>query len=1345
MAYSPRWNIFDRIFDSDTRVRVIDDALNSRALIEVDGATIATFNGDGLTLASGASINEFSTDGTLAGNSDDAVPTEQAVKTYVDNQFVSLSSDRITQDDSKVQVVDDGTNTAYVEVVIDSATVGTWTSDGLTLASGTSINEFSTDGTLSGDSDDAIPTEAAVKTYVDTEIASISTDAISEGDSYVEVVDPGEGYVTTVIDGSEVIHTDAGSTVFSHDVSISGDLFVDGTTFVVHNQEVTTSDNIIVVNQGETGPGVTAGIAGIEIDRGSETNYRFVFAEDTDTFRIGEIGDTQAVATREDSPTNLRVPWWNDTAKRFDTAGEAYITIDNVLDEVTVASGNSYLRVGDDGTHTGYVEIVTDGVQVAYFDPEASTQRIGKSAGAGRIEVADAQVSVSIAAITAMTLTGTGVSLRYGTSVNEFSTDGTLAGNSDDAVPTEQAVKTYVDNATGGLSLDKIYEGDSYVEVIDDGTNAGYVTVVTDGVEVTRFDSEASSVRVGKSGSYGQLAVTDTSTFLAIGDPTSLITPPQAYAGVTTGGGVNSFIAGMPMASIGFQVTDSYYGGDPAIYAEIGSENEVLNLQETEQILGVSGSATVTLEESGSPSITSATGDLEVYLYGGSPNRFEVSIDTDEYITITTSDNYFGYDGNGNYLYISTGDGENPPETSIYCYDEHVFEASFSGYTYVRSDNSNYFLVYYGGGEDPPIATITINDTDVFYSEANNETYITSPDEYSEVNLRESGAGDDIRMRIGGTTEATFDSDGLSLKNGTSVNEFSTDITLGDDSDNAIPTEHAVKTYVDNSLGGVAVDKIYEADSKVEVVDLGVGYITSVVDGVEIGRWDSYQQRTGNEDQSYILVDQTANTIIVSEGQADVATFTEDGLTLENGTNVNEFSTDGTLSGNSDDAVPTEKAVKTYVDNNVSLTDKIYEGDSYVEVVDDGTASGYVTIVTDGVEVAHFDPDAATQRIGKESAAGRVEVSDSAVYSYVGAQLRLQLDGTASKLIADGNNYVEIFPSGGEGSQAYWVVDGNQVVALTGTTQRLGQASGAGRIDISTTEVTANIGTDEVLDLTSTNQRFGVDGDTFLNLNQSGDYAYLRVANNNILNANVNYTSLSSVDNGNRFQLYSDGEGSYILGFANTSEVFRLEETLQRLGQASGNGRITVTDTDISAYVNTRPILDADEDRINLGDSSEAYVTVDQTANTITVTESSVVAATFTEFGVTLTSGATVNEFSTDGTLAGNSDSAVPTEKAVKTYVDSSINVIRDVRFVSSDTTAADGEILLVDTTAGDVNIELFEGSDAQITIKKITSDSNSVIVSTTPGTIDGNASKSIDAYNAAYTFVSDGTDFYII
>ncbi len=50
-------------------------------------------------------------------------------------------------------------------------------------------------------------------------------------------------------------------------------------------------------------------------------------------------------------------------------------------------------------------------------------------------------------------------SLRLGTSLNEFSIDGNLAGNSDQAVPTEKAVKTYVDNNTGATKIDDLTDG----------------------------------------------------------------------------------------------------------------------------------------------------------------------------------------------------------------------------------------------------------------------------------------------------------------------------------------------------------------------------------------------------------------------------------------------------------------------------------------------------------------------------------------------------------------------------------------------------------------------------------------------------------------------------------------------------------------------------------------------------------------------------------------------------------------------------------------------------------------------------------------------------------------------
>ncbi len=58
--------------------------------IVTGGTRRAYFNANGLYLDAGSSktsVNEFSTDATLGGNSDSTVPTEKAIKTYVDSFF----------------------------------------------------------------------------------------------------------------------------------------------------------------------------------------------------------------------------------------------------------------------------------------------------------------------------------------------------------------------------------------------------------------------------------------------------------------------------------------------------------------------------------------------------------------------------------------------------------------------------------------------------------------------------------------------------------------------------------------------------------------------------------------------------------------------------------------------------------------------------------------------------------------------------------------------------------------------------------------------------------------------------------------------------------------------------------------------------------------------------------------------------------------------------------------------------------------------------------------------------------------------------------------------------------
>eukprot|EP00798_Chlamydomonas_sp_ICE-L_P026620 gene26620-biopygen3030 len=67
--------------------------------------------------------------------------------------------------------------------------------------------------------------------------------------------------------------------------------------FTVNTQTVTVEDNIILLNSGEIGPGVTKGEAGITIDRGDAMDYQLLFRESDDKFVMGPQGSLVPIAT----------------------------------------------------------------------------------------------------------------------------------------------------------------------------------------------------------------------------------------------------------------------------------------------------------------------------------------------------------------------------------------------------------------------------------------------------------------------------------------------------------------------------------------------------------------------------------------------------------------------------------------------------------------------------------------------------------------------------------------------------------------------------------------------------------------------------------------------------------------------------------------------------------------------------------------------------------------------------------------------------------------------------------------------------------------------------------------
>lgn len=127
--------------------------------------------------------------------------------------------------------------------------------------------------------------------------------------------------------------------ILTGDGTIQGNLYVEGNTTILNTNVIEFQDNIVLLNRLETGAGVTLNQSGLEIERGSLENYRMVFNDTDDTFRIGFISNMQAVATREDSPLQNGIMMWNDATKRLDSRNT--ISIDLLGSSTTNATSTS--------------------------------------------------------------------------------------------------------------------------------------------------------------------------------------------------------------------------------------------------------------------------------------------------------------------------------------------------------------------------------------------------------------------------------------------------------------------------------------------------------------------------------------------------------------------------------------------------------------------------------------------------------------------------------------------------------------------------------------------------------------------------------------------------------------------------------------------------------------------------------------------------------------------------------------------------------------------------------------------------------------------------------------------
>jgi len=356
-------------------------------------------------------------------------------------------------------------------------------------------------------------------------------------------------------------------------------------------------------------------------------------------------------------------------------------------------------------------------------------------------------------------------------------------------------------------------------------------------------------------------------------------------------------------------------------------------------------------------------------------------------------------------------------------------------------------------------------------------------------------------------------------------------------------------------------------------------------------------------------------------------TIDANGATLKSGASVNEFSIDGTLGDNSDDAVPTEKAVKTYVDGSV----------------------GAGCVKTDGSTPLTADWDAGSYKITAEqfesdivTGTAPIIVASTTVVSNLNAD---QVDGKDSTDL--------VLVDGSQGLSGDWDAGSHKITA-----EQLESdiATGTAPLIVASTTVVSNLNADQVDGKDSTDLVL-VDGSQ--TLTSDWDIGDGRKIQTDEIQARDGAGLKLTEDGGAGIFVEDGGE----VGIGTTTPLATCHvELADAVGAAAPNAAldVLVVENNTTCAINLisptnalSAILFSDDTR------ADGYIGYQHGATPdMTFVAGGSECAKISGSGLEIkNNGVTIAEFSTDGTLGGDSDTAVPTEKAVKTYVDNNAGI----------------------------------------------------------------------------------------
>ena len=225
-------------------------------------------------------------------------------------------------------------------------------------------------------------------------------------------------YNIKTADGAKIV-LDTGPAASGGSVRVTGDLVVEGETVSVAATNLDVEDNIITLNYGETGVGVTLTYSGLEVERGSLSNSSLLYEETADTWLIAN-NSAPGPFNYDESNLRLRRIYTNSTTDDGDLT--LIGTGTGVVKVFGTTNYETQVTHDDDLPNKKYVD---DAIQ-----NNPTFQIVAPQSQDTRVVIADKEITPNLAA--------TPGSLAYFTATTTHSTFG------------ESAVSIIVDNALVG-------------------------------------------------------------------------------------------------------------------------------------------------------------------------------------------------------------------------------------------------------------------------------------------------------------------------------------------------------------------------------------------------------------------------------------------------------------------------------------------------------------------------------------------------------------------------------------------------------------------------------------------------------------------------------------------------------------------------------------------------------------------------------------------------------------------------------------------------------------------------------------------------------------------------------